>query len=280
MQIRTMLMGLGLVVPLAAGCSTTVTGEAVPAVVTTSAPVAANDSVDPPSSTPTAPVDSPYVYGGVTPPTPVPGLMTGAGPTGTWTALLGGLAPGVSIGQATPSGRAFSRCTVGLLAKRGAERFAITAGHCAEPASTHVATVSYADAAVPRKAVPAGVYTETAAAGADVAVIRLAASAEVASGQVGGTYRIAESADAGKLRPGMQLCKVGSTTALTCGPIASVGTRTLTARVVGEPGDSGSLGFVKRADGTVGAVGIMSTSTGVFYLLRPALHDLGLTVIS
>lgn len=54
---------------LCGGCTATVAGQALPdpAAITTTAPVTANDTVPPSTSTAptTAPADSPYVYGGV-----------------------------------------------------------------------------------------------------------------------------------------------------------------------------------------------------------------------
>ena len=289
--MKRKILAAVLAVPLVAGCTTVVSGEAVPVVgVQTSTPVTSNGTVSPSAAATTAPPDSPYVYGGVTGPTPVPGLTTGAGPTGTWVAARGGLAPGVSIGQENVSRRAYSRCTVGLIAKRGTERFAVTAGHCAEPAATHFPTVSYVDAAEPRRAVTAGVYIASrdgaVATGAglpvatDMAVIGLTPGARVATGKVGGKYRVTEILQPDGLRVGMQLCKVGATTAETCGPVASVGASFVTARIAVDKGDSGSLGFVKKKDGTVAAVGILSTNAGTFYYLRPALHSLDLTLVT
>lgn len=213
-----------------------------------------------------------------------------AAPDHKWMSYPGGIAPGSAIGQVTPNGRSYSHCTVGFIAQRDSTRYVVTAGHCYRPSSTHGSTVMYTDSSSPTVARAAGKFIaardgDTTYAGSfptttDMAVIELSPGAQVATPLVGGKYRISEILRQEQLRVGMQMCKVGSASEETCAPIIGVGADYVTAAVHGVKGDSGALGFVKKKDGTVAAVGILSTSGGKFYYLTPPLRRMGLFLVS
>lgn len=216
--------------------------------------------------------------------------LASAAPDHKWMSFSGGIAPGSAIGQVTPNGRSYSHCTVGFIAQKDARQYIVTAGHCYRPSSTHSSTVMYTDASSPTVARTAGRFTsardgDTTYAGSfptttDMAVIELAPTAQVATPLVGGKYRISEILRQPDLRLGMQMCKIGSASEETCAPISSIGTDYVTADVHAVKGDSGALGFVKKKDGTVAAVGILSTSGGKFYYLTPPLRSMGLSLVS
>ena len=106
------------------------------------------------------------------------------------------------------------------------------------------------------------------------------------SGDVGGRYVVRDVLSRPQIRVGMPFCKIGSITGETCGAVKSVNGNVVEATVYSLNGDSGSPGFVKNADGTVSAVGILMSSpdgddyTTYFILVYPLLAKWGLRILA
>ena len=83
----------------------------------------------------------------------------------------------------------------------------------------------------------------------------------------------------------MPFCKLGAVSGETCGAIKAVDGEVIEASVYSLHGDSGSPGFVKNADGSVSAVGILMSSpagddhTTYFMLVDPLLGRWGLRIL-
>ena len=83
----------------------------------------------------------------------------------------------------------------------------------------------------------------------------------------------------------MSFCKLGAVTGETCGTVRGKNGNVIEASVYSLDGDSGSPGFVKIADGTVSAVGILMSSpdgddhTTYFTLVQPLLGKWALHIL-
>ena len=118
----------------------------------------------------------------------------------------------------------------------------------------------------------------------DAAIIRLDPGTPAPVGDVGG-YPVRDVLSAGQLAKGMPFCKIGAVTGETCGTINNIDGDVVEASVFSLEGDSGSPGFVKNPDGTVSAVGILTSSpenddyTTYFILVHPLLAQWGLRIL-
>lgn len=118
----------------------------------------------------------------------------------------------------------------------------------------------------------------------DAAIIRLDPDTPSPAGGVGG-YRIRDVLGPAQLQKGMPFCKIGAVTGETCGTINNIDGNVVEAGVYSLEGDSGSPGFVKNPDGTVDAVGILTSSpegddyTTYFIMVQPVLAQWGLTIL-
>ena len=118
----------------------------------------------------------------------------------------------------------------------------------------------------------------------DAAIIRLDPATPTPVGDVGG-YPVRDVLSAAQLATGMPFCKIGAVTGETCGAITDIDGDVVEASVFSLEGDSGSPGFVKNPDGTVSAVGILTSSpenddyTTYFIMVQPLLAQWGLRIL-
>ncbi|MBW0013965.1 S1 family peptidase [Mycobacterium sp.] len=184
-----------------------------------------------------------------------------------------GLTPGIKVEDENSS------CTAGFAAQgNDGGYYLMTSGHC----DAHDGSAwTYGDA------VPLGTITASENEGdtKDAAIIRLDQSLGAPNGDVDGRYRVRDVLNESQIRVGMPFCKVGAVTGETCGLVKDVADQVVEASVFSLPGDSGSPGFVKNADGTVSAVGLLMSSpvgddyTTYFALVDPLLGRWGLRVL-
>lgn len=119
----------------------------------------------------------------------------------------------------------------------------------------------------------------------DAAIIRLDPGLGAPVGDIDGRYQVRDVLSPAQIQIGMPFCKVGATTGETCGAITGIQGDVVEASVFSLDGDSGSPGFVKNADGTVSAVGLLMSSpdgddnTTYFMLINPLLERWGLRVL-
>jgi hypothetical protein len=171
-------------------------------------------------------------------------------------------------------------CTAGFAAVgNDGSYYLLTSGHC----DAHDgATWTYG------QDVPLGTITASENGGGqhDAAVIRLDPTVGVPSGDVGGRYVVRDVLSGPQIHVGMPFCKIGSVSGETCGTVKAVNGNVVEASVYSLNGDSGSPGFVKNADGTVSAVGILMTSpdgddyTTYFIQVYPLLAKWGLKILA
>ena len=200
-------------------------------------------------------------------------LMTATVLAGSATAGVG-VTPGIRV-EAQNAG-----CTAGFAAVgNDGSYYLLTSGHC----DTHDgSTWTYGGD------VPLGTITASEQEGGqrDAAIIRLEPSIGAPSGDVGGRDVVRDVLSRPQIRVGMPFCKIGSITGETCGAVKSVNGNVVEATVYSLNGDSGSPGFVKNADGTVSAVGILMSSpdgddyTTYFILVYPLLAKWGLRILA
>ena len=135
--------------------------------------------------------------------------------------------------------------------------------------------------------IPLGTITasENEGGNRDAAIIRLDPSIGMPTGDIGGRpVHGVYSSD--EIKVGVPLCKLGAVTGETCGAVTSVhDDGVIEASVFSLNGDSGSPGFVKNLDGTVGAVGtLMGSPDGndnisYFVPVSPLLDKWGLRLL-
>lgn len=119
----------------------------------------------------------------------------------------------------------------------------------------------------------------------DAAIIRLDPGAGQPTGDVGERYPVRDVLGLDQIRVGMPFCKIGAITGETCGQITSTEGGVVEASVFSLEGDSGSPGFVKNQDGTVSAVGLLTSSpedddyTSYFTPVAPVLAEWGLHIV-
>ncbi|MGB9306767.1 MAG: S1 family peptidase [Mycobacterium sp.] len=170
------------------------------------------------------------------------------------------------------------KCTAGFAAQGDdGSYYLFTSGHCNHPEGS---PWTYA------QGVPLGRITasEEQADRLDVAIIRLDPGVGVPASDVSG-MPVRDVLDVNQIQVGTPLCKLGAITGETCGTVTSTDGELLVASVPAKPGDSGSAGYVKNADGTVSAVGVLSGSlnddlkTTVYVLVQPLLGRWGLRLL-
>jgi hypothetical protein len=170
------------------------------------------------------------------------------------------------------------KCTAGFAAQDDdGSYYLFTSGHCDHPEGS---LWTYA------QGVPLGRITasEEQADRQDAAIIRLDPRVGAPVSDVGG-MSVRDVLDASQIQVGMPFCKLGAITGETCGAITNVEGELVVASVSAKPGDSGSAGYVKNADGTVSAVGVLSGSlnddlrTTVYVLVQPLLGRWGLRIL-
>jgi hypothetical protein len=197
-------------------------------------------------------------------------LMCAAGFAGT-AAAAPPPAPGILVSDG------ITKCSTGFAAQGGdGGYYLFTSGHC-----DHGAPFTYDEN------VPLGHITASEMLGdlKDAAIIRLDPDIGAPPGDVGG-QRVRGVLSASQIKSGMPFCKFGATTGETCGSVKSIDGEVIEANVFAQPGDSGGPGYVKNADGTVTAVGlVMSTSlagdpnTTYFVLVQPLLGRWGVHIL-
>ncbi|BBZ48261.1 S1 family peptidase [Mycobacterium parmense] len=180
-----------------------------------------------------------------------------------------------------------SACTAAFAARGNDDAYYLmTSGHC----DSHDGSVwTYGDDNVPLGRVSAQEYEENGDTGTqrkDAAIIRLDQAVGVPVGDVAGRYPVRNALGFSQIQVGMPFCKVGAVTGETCGAVTGTeGNYAVETNVYSLPGDSGSPGFVKNADGTVSAVGILTSSpegddhTTYFVLVEPLLSKWGLHIL-
>lgn len=184
-----------------------------------------------------------------------------------------GVTPGMKVADENNS------CTSGFAAQGDdGSYYLMTSGHC----DTHDGAVwTYGDN------LPLGTITQSEHDGdaSDAAIIQLAPGVGAPIGHVGGRYLVRDVLSASQIQPGMPFCKIGAVTGETCGVVKGVAGDVVEASVYSLNGDSGSPGFVKNPDGTVSAVGLLTSSpdgddyTTYFALINPLLDRWGLRVL-
>jgi hypothetical protein len=184
-----------------------------------------------------------------------------------------GLTPGIKVEAENNS------CTAGFAAQgNDGSYYLMTSGHC----DAHDDSVwTYGNN------VRLGKITASENEGdtSDAAIILLDPRLGVPRGDVGGRYVVRDVLSAGEIQVGMPFCKVGAVTGETCGVVKDVTGDVVEASVFSLNGDSGSPGFVKNPDGTVSAVGLLTTSpdgddnTTYFALVDPFLGRWGLHIL-
>jgi hypothetical protein len=118
----------------------------------------------------------------------------------------------------------------------------------------------------------------------DAAIIRLDPGVGAPTGDVGG-HLVRDVLSLAQIHAGMPFCKLGAVTGETCGVVKGLEGDVIEASVYSRDGDSGSAGFVKNADGTVSAVGILMSSpegddhTSYFALVDPLLGKWRLRIL-
>jgi hypothetical protein len=155
--------------------------------------------------------------------------------------------------------------------------YLLTSGHC-DPHDGSVWTYG--------EDLPLGRITASEKVGEtkDAAIIRLDPSVGAPSGDVGGRP-VRDVLSLSQIQVGMPFCKLGAVTGETCGTVMAKNGSVVEASVYSLNGDSGSPGFVKNADGTVSAVGILMDSpegddyATYFTLVYPLLGKWGLRVL-
>ncbi|ORB71478.1 S1 family peptidase [Mycobacterium scrofulaceum] len=184
-----------------------------------------------------------------------------------------GVTPGIKVGDDNNS------CTAGFAAQGSdGSYYLMTSGHCDGHDGS---SWTYGND------VPLGKITASEKEGdaRDAAIILLDPSVGVPLGHVGGRYEVRDVLNADQIREGMPFCKVGAVTGETCGFVRHVDGGVVEASVFSLNGDSGSPGFVKNPDGTVSAVGLLTSSpdgddyTTDFTLVDPVLGKWGLRVL-
>lgn len=193
----------------------------------------------------------------------------------------GPLVPGAKISDET------SWCT-SAFAAQGANNdyYIMTSGHCDAHDNS---TWTYGDDEIPLGKVTAQEYEENDETGTqkrDAAIIKLVPAVGAPTGDVGGKYVVRDVLSFAQIKAGMPFCKIGAVTGETCGVIKGTeGNYVVETSVYSLPGDSGSPGFVKNPDGTVSAVGILTSSpdgddhTTYFVLVHPLLSKWGLRIL-
>jgi hypothetical protein len=170
-------------------------------------------------------------------------------------------------------------CTAAFAAQGTDGRYyLLTSGHC-DPHDGSVWTYG-ADR-------PLGMITASEKVGEtkDAAIIRLDPSVGAPRGDVGDRYSVRDVLNFPQIQVGMPFCKLGAVTGETCGIVTGKNGDVIEASVYSLDGDSGSPGFVKNADGTVSAVGILMSSpdgddyTTYFILVYPVLTKWGLHIL-
>lgn len=184
-----------------------------------------------------------------------------------------GVVPGMKVKAENSS------CTSGFAAQGDdGNYYLMTSGHC--DGHDNSVWTSGGD-------VPLGRITESEHEGdsRDAAIILLDPSVGAPTGHVGGRYLVRDVLSAAQIQVGMPFCKIGAVTGETCGVVKDVAGDVVEASVYSLNGDSGSPGFVKNPDGTVSAVGLLTSSpdgddyTTYFALVSPLLDRWGLHVL-
>ncbi|SOX55380.1 trypsin, partial [Mycobacterium ahvazicum] len=181
--------------------------------------------------------------------------------------------PGVEVDDES------GRCTAGF-ATQGSDNsyYLLTSGHC----DAHDGSIWTYEQDVPLGRITA---SENDGDNKDAAIIRLDPSVGVPVGDVGGKYPVRDVLSPSQIQVGTPFCKLGAVTGETCGTVKSVDDGVVEASVYSLKGDSGSPGFVKNADGSVSAVGILMSSpegddhTTYFTLVYPLLGRWGLRIL-
>lgn len=186
-------------------------------------------------------------------------------------------APGVTPGMKVEGEN--SSCTAGFAAQgNDGSYYLMTSGHC----DAHDGSLWTYGNDVPLGRISA---SEQEGDARDAAIIHLDSSVGAPVGDVGGRYVVRDVLNGDQIREGMPFCKIGAVTGETCGFVKHVEGGVVTASVFSLNGDSGSPGFVKNADGTASAVGLLMSSpdgddnTTDFVLVDPLLGRWGLRVL-
>jgi hypothetical protein len=191
------------------------------------------------------------------------------------TALAAGdSAPAPGVGVADEN----SNCTAGFAAQGDdGSYYLLTSGHC----DAHDGSMWTYGQDAPLGRISA---SEKEGERKDAAIIRLEPGVGAPIGEVGG-HPVRGVLSLSQIAVGMPFCKLGAVTGETCGAVTGIEDGVVEASVFSLNGDSGSAGFVKNADGTVSAVGILMSSpegddnTTYFTLVQPLLGQWGLRIL-
>jgi len=172
-----------------------------------------------------------------------------------------------------------TKCTAGFAAQgNDGSYYLMTSGHC----DRHDGSAwTYGDH------VPLGKISASELEGEkrDAAIILLDPSVGPPMGAIGGQYLVRDVLSLSQVQVGMPFCKFGAVTGETCGEVQSTVGGVVKTSVFSLTGDSGSPGFVKNPDGTVSAVGLLTSSpdgddnTTYFMPVDPLLGKWGLRIL-
>jgi hypothetical protein len=145
-------------------------------------------------------------------------------------------------------------CTLGFIVRgiRGSQG-ALTAGHCnRDPESGTVLQRT------PNGDVMVGVYVrqEISPGFRDVGFVEFVPEVADVVTDIGG-WHVSRVLTAKEIHTGMELCKSGARTDLSCGPVVFVDANEVRFRAWDDLGDSGSPVYTYLPDGTLGAVGTL-----------------------
>lgn len=164
--------------------------------------------------------------------------------------------PGTVITQYTDaSKREMARCTVAFAGRLAdGTKIAVTAGHCPEDHGQPVMNHDAGDQVIGRYRVwqvDGLLGSENDATG--FAVIELLPNVVVGSDTPHGTIT-----GVGRVEAGDRVCKIGSTTGLTCGDVSYAGNKSLIINLRSEAGDSGGPIIRYLSNNTFELVGILN----------------------
>lgn len=191
-------------------------------------------------------------------------------------------------------------CTLGgfVRSRDTGEVFGLTAGHCASGGYSEVAwkpstspetydfgyVIAWQTSGMPAS-------NDVFPFDTDTALIRLAPGiAESINFQVANTYKTTGIYDQPQLAPGMKVCMSGYRSGETCGSIVAVNDSIVRVHLFTQSGDSGGMLYARNGDGTINAIGVLSSAPTLngqvhdfladFALINPVLNNMGLRLVA
>lgn len=191
------------------------------------------------------------------------------------------VAPGVGLGIYDGVGNPAGACTAGFLAHGAAgQSMMISVGHCDHGGEVDIKwskTGAYEKIGTfSNVAYEAGRVDGTT----DIGLVRLDSSTIPSDLRVLGIRPV--TGVTSDIKPGDQLCHYGDTTGLQCGPTVKVTESKVLFSSKSEKGDSGGPVYLRNADGTATAVGVLigsdANGNAVAELVKPWLEKWQLTL--